>query len=122
VMARTTCRGCGRTLDPTTDATGCPACGSRDRLIATEDEAGVTAREVANVLGRQAGKKKPVVEIRAGDDLSHKTEQWNHKKRVIDRENDRYLERITDAAGNVVHRCAEPLSQHRGHGSAKARA
>jgi hypothetical protein len=31
----------------------------------------------------------------------------------------RYTERIVDAAGNVVRDVDEPLSDHRGHGTAK---
>jgi hypothetical protein len=38
---------------------------------------------------------------------------------VIDREHDRYTERITDEAGNVAREIDEPPSQHRGHGAAK---
>jgi hypothetical protein len=41
--------------------------------------------------------------------------------RVVDRESDRYTERIVDAAGNVVWEVDEPLRQHRGHGAAKRR-
>jgi hypothetical protein len=41
--------------------------------------------------------------------------------RVVDRESDRYTERIVDATGNVVREIDEPLSQHRGHGAAKRR-
>jgi hypothetical protein len=41
--------------------------------------------------------------------------------RVVDREGDRYTERIVDAAGNVVRDVDEPLSNHRGHGTAKRR-
>jgi len=33
----------------------------------------------------------------------------------------RYTERIVDAAGNVVRNVDEPLSEHRGHGTAKRR-
>ena len=38
--------------------------------------------------------------------------------RIIDREADRYIERVTAIdTGELVHECDEPLSQHRGHGS-----
>jgi hypothetical protein len=40
--------------------------------------------------------------------------------RIIDRDNDSYHEIVMDPiSGKVVHECKEPLSQHRGHGSAK---
>jgi hypothetical protein len=41
-------------------------------------------------------------------------------QRVIDRLANWYHERVTDpTTGAVVHECDEPLTQHRGHGSAK---
>ena len=41
----------------------------------------------------------------------------------IDRENDQYQEVVTDpSTGEAVHRCEEPLSQHTGHGDARAAA
>jgi len=54
------------------------------------------------------------------DDLYRNTGKWRKRVRVIDRENNRYLETITDPdTGEVVHHCEEPLIDHRGHGSAK---
>lgn len=42
------------------------------------------------------------------------------KERLIDKQSDSYLERITDKeTGEVIHECVEPLSKHRGHGDAK---
>ncbi len=42
------------------------------------------------------------------------------QERVIDRQNDRYFEKVTlYASGEVTHLCEEPLSKHRGHGAAK---
>jgi hypothetical protein len=40
--------------------------------------------------------------------------------RVIDRDNDYYLERIVDPeTGEVIRECEEKLSEHQGRGSAK---
>jgi hypothetical protein len=45
-----------------------------------------------------------------------------HLERVLDRADDRYRETVTMIhTGEVVHCCDEPLSQHRGHGSARRR-
>lgn len=39
---------------------------------------------------------------------------------TVDREADRYTERLVDGeTGEVIHDVDEPLSEHRGHGSAK---
>jgi hypothetical protein len=41
-------------------------------------------------------------------------------ERVIDRQNDRYFEKVTLCeSGDVTHLCEEPLTVHQGHGSAK---
>ena len=41
-------------------------------------------------------------------------------QRLIDKNSDVYFERVTDLeTGQVIHECSEPLSQHRGRGTAK---
>jgi hypothetical protein len=61
---------------------------------------------------------KPFREWVAGDELHRATGQRRHVERVIDREHDRYWERIRDEAGDVVREVDEPLRDHRGHGAA----
>lgn len=42
------------------------------------------------------------------------------RERPIDRSNVIYREEVIDpTTGRVIHHCEEPLSKHRGHGSAK---
>jgi len=42
------------------------------------------------------------------------------KSRIINKYNDKYLEKVTDPeTGDVIHHCEEPLSKHFGHGSDK---
>jgi hypothetical protein len=66
------------------------------------------------------GKDKFRIEQVAGDDLFRLTGKWHKLARVIDRENNRYFEEVIDPeTGQVIHRCEEPLSEHRGHGSDK---
>jgi hypothetical protein len=67
------------------------------------------------------GKVKPYREAFTGFDYHRDTRQWRQVCRVVDRERDRYTERIVDASGNVVREVDEPLRQHRGHGAAKRR-
>jgi hypothetical protein len=43
------------------------------------------------------------------------------KLRRIDRPNDHYVEHVETKDGTVLHHCDEPLSSHRGHGSAKGK-
>jgi hypothetical protein len=63
---------------------------------------------------------KTLAEGVSGDDLHRKSGKWIKKERLIDRTKDQYKEVVTDPeTGGVVHHCDEPLSQHRGHESAK---
>jgi hypothetical protein len=57
--------------------------------------------------------------MKTGDDFHKASGTWRKRERLIDRDSDLYQEVITDADDNVVHRCEEPLSSHRGHGTAK---
>ena len=62
-------------------------------------------------------------EIRLGESVERRTGRVLHRVRRIDRRGDVYIEHVFDPrTGETVHWCAEPLSAHRGHGSAKRRA
>jgi len=111
------CADCGATLKAEDDA--CPECGSRNRRIKATLKAALESREFIRMKAKEGGRGKPFLEIRSGDSLFRKTGVWNRIHRIIDRKNDRYYERIEDQSGNVIRLCDEPLSQHRGHGSAK---
>ena len=65
-------------------------------------------------------KKNPRYKFFEGDDLRKSDGKWMKKRRVIDKNNDKYLEIVVDPeTDEVVHHCEEPLSEHFGHGSAK---
>ena len=69
---------------------------------------------------RHGTKERPFYEAKSGAELHRKSGKWMNREMVVDRETDRYLEVVTDPeTGEVVHRCEEPLSEHRGHGDAK---
>ena len=69
---------------------------------------------------RFTGKAKIRSEQLIGDDLHRDSGKFYKKVRVIDRENDKYLEMVSDPeTGEVIHHCEEPLRDHFGHGSAK---
>ncbi len=64
--------------------------------------------------------KKPLIESKAGLDLHRASGRYYDKVRFIDRQKDLYRELITEPkTGVIIHQCEEPLSKHRGHGSAK---
>jgi hypothetical protein len=59
-------------------------------------------------------------EIRFGESVEQRTGRTLRRVKRIDRRSDVYVEHVYDPnTGETVHWCAEPLSQHRGHGSAK---
>ena len=120
------CGGCNALLDETTqqsDRQPCPRCGSNLRHINVSVSSEVQTKEQVGSKVKDPtmpGKKKIKIEKIVGDDLHRKSGKWYKKMRVIDRENDRYVEEVVDpVTGDVIHRCEEPLSEHYGHGSAK---
>ena len=55
-----------------------------------------------------------------GDDLHRKSGKWHHREMYIDRENNQYKEIVKDkTTGKIIYERKEPLSKHKGHGSAK---
>ena len=68
---------------------------------------------------KKEGVKKPIVESIHRLETQVSTGRLVEKSRLIDRENDRYAEHIVDdTTRETIHRSEEPLSEHRGHGSA----
>ncbi len=64
-------------------------------------------------------RRKPYREEVTGYDHHRDTDTLRKIERTIDRERDWYSETVTDPeTGEIVHRCEEPLSKHRGRGSA----
>jgi hypothetical protein len=82
--------------------------------------ASVTVRSKIGLKQKRPGYKQPIYESVSGDDLHRATGQWNELTREIDRENDRYRERIVNPqSGEVIRHVDEPLTNHTGRGSAK---
>ncbi len=68
------------------------------------------------------GRRKWFVETFSGADWSHRLQRFIRKQRTLDRDNDRYAEKVVDPeTGEVLRDVEEPLSEHQGRGSAKAR-
>lgn len=114
------CSDCGAELE--CDMACCQKCGSHNRTVKVEIEEHIQIKENIQIKEKMPGKKKPTKESMYSDDKSKATNKWMHKKRIIDRENDRYLEIVSDPhTGEVIHLCEEKLSEHTEHGSAKNR-
>lgn len=120
------CAECEEIIDTSIDTeeekAPCPKCGSQNRAheLSFDDE--LLAVDGYGVKGKRPGQKKPFVEEKSGPDYSHSRKKLVRKERLIDRDNNKYYEIVTDyQSGEVIHHCEEPLTDHYGHGSAKAR-
>ena len=120
----TECADCGYVIDTTKDEGDkkypCEKCGSTRRNYTASLFVELQACDGHEVKGKRPGQKKPFVEDMSRPDYSHSKEKLVHKERLIDRDNNRYFERVTDyQTKEVIHECEEPLSDHFGHGTAK---
>ena len=71
---------------------------------------------------KKEGGKKMHLEYRQEPSFSRDLEKDVEHLRIIDRKHDRYVEKVSHYdSEEVVHRCEEPLSEHKGHGSAKSK-
>ncbi len=114
------CAMCDAELMATTDVAACPYCGSRNRRIVTQER--LQLHEFIRIKSAAPGASgRPALEFASGDDLTKSTQEWVAKERRIDRENDRYYERVVDKHGNTIREVDDPLSEHRGRGAAKRR-
>lgn len=117
------CAGCGAVLNPSGDSqvrAPCAACGSTARVIEVSVSATLEMHGSMAFKHKRPGHKEPIAEGVSGEEFFRKEQKWVTKERLVDRQADRYREKVTDAAtGEVIHECDEPLSQHTGHGSAK---
>lgn len=129
-MASVACGGCGEALDEPSDLDAarrkpCPACGSISRSFGVELHGTVETHSSLSAKAKHAGatgKHKWFIEAFSGADWSHQLLRFVRKQRTIDRDNDRYVERVVDPlTDEVLHDVEEPLSEHWGHGSARRR-
>ena len=119
------CGECGQPIEedrnlPLDQRRPCPECQSLTRAIDVSARNDLLLGHKLGSKQKRPGYKKPILETVSGDDLYRLTGRFNKLSRVIDRLNNRYHERIIDSrTREVLHECAEPLSEHFGHGSEK---
>lgn len=101
----------------------CPKCGSGRLAITIENVERISLHECLEGRFKDSNlssRKNPRVTFQVGDSYWRDGEKWVKKNRLVDRDRDLYQEVVTDPeTGTVIHQCEEPLSEHRGHGSAK---
>jgi hypothetical protein len=73
-------------------------------------------------MWRPTESKKWFARGKVGASRSTKFARYMHRVMQINRREDTYAETVTDPeSGAIIHECREPLSHHRGHGSARPR-
>lgn len=95
----------------------CAGCGSQAVHVHVHATETITVRERLDLKAKRPGMKRPFQELRQGDDFHRKSERWRKIRRLIDRDNNRYVEHIVDDKDNVVRDVDVPLSEHLGHGT-----
>ncbi len=127
-MSRTeiTCGECGELIDepastPIDERKPCPRCRSSERdkrVYLTGNQPGPTSHLSAEVRHGAKGEVAPHQETKIGSVWSGERGRMVKWYRDINREANRYRERIVDPeTGEVLRDVDEPLSDHRGHGS-----
>ncbi|ABR48532.1 hypothetical protein Amet_2378 [Alkaliphilus metalliredigens QYMF] len=112
------CTDCGELLSNESDA--CQKCRSSKRTVCMGFSDKVSFHEQLRGKAKKEGTKKPVKEFIYGDEKKISNNTWVDKTRIIDRENNQYVEIIKDKdTGEIIHECKEPLTDHFNHGSAK---
>lgn len=72
------------------------------------------------VLRARDRRKRPPLEICTVESLHHATGELVYREMTFDRKNNLYREVIIDPkTRKTIHKSEEPLTMHRGHGSAK---
>ena len=67
---------------------------------------------------KRDGARKPFREAFEYPATQRSTGSQTRHERLIDRDNDRYFERVTEeGTGRVLHEADHPLSEHKGHGA-----
>src|SRR6266851_954614 len=101
----------------------CPICGNSNRTAFLELHDTASAHESMGLKARDVAGGRPFLEA-VHDKLEwfRKLGRWHQVTRIVNRRDDEYHEVSVDGlTGEVVREVHEPLSQHRGHGSARSR-
>lgn len=103
----------------------CPSCGETKslKLAITANEFSPTPYDEIDIVGKVdslPSKKKKRLRYTDKKSLTADTGEYNDRKVLIDKINDRYEEKIINSkTGEVMHHDISKLSDHIGHGSDK---
>jgi len=98
----------------------CPSCGAKKRIYTKHLIARSILLAGVRLKAFENGLRKPFIKLIVTPSFSFKIQRWSYLYRLIDRRHDVYHELVTDPKSNsIIHECKEPLSAHKGHGSAR---
>ena len=124
VLVQSKCKKCGAILFELkgSDRTPCPACAEVARVFDEHIEESLVLHDHMRMKGKHEGKGRPFFDAQVGASFYFKDQEWHHLERIIDHDQDLYIEIITNPkTGEVIRKVEEPLSQHRGHGSSRCK-
>ena len=113
------CSDCGNEIGE--KQTHCLICNSTNKTVTLNFEDSLTVRDKLSGKVKdysKLSKKRVTIEFISGSEQS-KNGNWVEKERIIDRDQNKYFEKVIDENGNDIHFCSEKLTEHFGHGSAK---
>jgi hypothetical protein len=119
------CSDCGAPIDEALDRIAgerqpCP-CGSTRRTVTVHARLGFVAEITPRQMYRW-GARRAQQWGKDGWELFRVTRTWRLVRRLFDKGANTYEERILDGQTlQVIKECKEPLTEHRGHGSARKR-
>ncbi len=100
----------------------CPTCRAKERIYTKHLRARYTLLAGVRLKAFENGLRKPFIKLTAIPSFSFRLQRWAYLYRLIDRRRNVYHEVVTDQkGGTIIHECREPLSTHKGHGSARKR-
>jgi hypothetical protein len=123
------CQQCRKVLGEPSDTplqrrTPCPECGSIARRVEKEitstspTQSGIRAKGRVGLPGQPGS--KPWLKMMSEPSWFRDGKKWVHREKIEDSRNNRYSETVTDPdTGEIIHHHEEPLTDHRGYGSAK---
>ena len=120
------CKNCGAALeDDSAKAAGeripCPECGSIARHYKKSLAATACVQAGVRGVAYSESKSKWFAKFRSELSFFRRGGVWVRRYMHLDKKADSYVETVTDpASGLTIHHCSEPLSEHTGHGSARA--
>ena len=119
---RVVCSDCQTEYDAdvsTSEEKRCPKCGSIAKTITVQFEDRIEFHDQLAMKSKRDG-EKPHLKAKVGDNYDHSRGKYVHIEQTVDRDNNRYRKLVKDKeTGEIIRDVDEPLSDHKGYGSAK---